>query len=242
MKKIVYIGILVTLWSCQRGDDCFTGKGANGIISRKLEVFDKISIENRLNLIITQDSTKAGEVSISGPENLLEEITTEVDGGWLRIKNANTCNFVRTYDYELTVHVFLKDLSLLNVDGIASVKTEDTLKITKLDIEHLALSDIHLTLSGEEVFLRSRNSAHTQLDGRVKVFKGSIEEISDVDAEFLIAEEVLLDTHTPLDCVVNASKGLYVKLYGPGSIVYVNEPSEYKIVDVQLSTGRLRKK
>ena len=62
MKKIVYIGILVTLWSCQRGDNCFTSKGANGIISRKLEVFDKISIENRLNLIITQDSTKAGEV------------------------------------------------------------------------------------------------------------------------------------------------------------------------------------
>jgi len=207
-----------------------------------LEVFDKISIENRLNLIITQDSVKAGDIVISGPENLLEEITTEVSDGWLKIKNTNTCNFVRSYDYELTVKVFLKDLSLLNVDGIASVKTEDTLTIKKLDVEHLALSDIHLTLSGEEVFLRSRNSAHTKLDGRIKVFKGSIEEISDVDAEFLKAEEVLLDTHTPLDCVVNASKGIFVKIYGPGSILYVNEPSEYKIVDEQLSSGRLRKK
>ena len=74
------------------------------------------------------------------------------------------------------------------------------------------------------------------------MFKGSIEEISDVDAEFLKAEEVLLDTHSPLDCIVNASKGIFVKIYGPGSILYVYEPSEYKIVDVQLSSGRLRKK
>ena len=241
MKQNILL-ISIFIWSCQRGDDCFTNKGANGSVSRKLEVFDKISIENRLNLIITQDSAKAGDIVISGPENLLEDIITEVSDGWLKIKNTNTCNFVRSYDYELTVKVFLKDLSMLNIDGIASVKTEDTLTIKKLDIEHLALSDIHLTLSGEEVFLRSRNSAHTKLDGRIKVFKGSIEEISDVDAEFLKAEEVLLDTHTPLDCVVNASKGIFVKIYGPGSILYVNEPSEYKIVDEQLSSGRLRKK
>jgi hypothetical protein len=241
MKQTILL-ISIFIWSCQRGDDCFTNKGANGSVSRKLEVFDKISIENRLNLIITQDSAKAGDIVISGPENLLEDIITEVSDGWLKIKNTNTCNFVRSYDYELTVKVFLKDLSMLNIDGIASVKTEDTLTIKKLDIEHLALSDIHLTLSGEEVFLRSRNSAHTKLDGRIKVFKGSIEEISDVDAEFLKAEEVLLDIHTPLDCVVNASKGIFVKIYGPGSILYVNEPSEYKIVDEQLSSGRLRKK
>lgn len=241
MKQTILL-ISIFIWSCQRGDDCFTNKGANGSVSRKLEVFDKISIENRLNLIITQDSAKAGDIVISGPENLLEDIITEVSDGWLKIKNTNTCKFVRSYDYELTVKVFLKDLSMLNIDGIASVKTEDTLTIKKLDIEHLALSDIHLTLSGEEVFLRSRNSAHTKLDGRIKVFKGSIEEISDVDAEFLKAEEVLLDTHTPLDCVVNASKGIFVKIYGPGSILYVNEPSEYKIVDEQLSSGRLRKK
>ncbi|HBN03126.1 MAG TPA: hypothetical protein DD396_03695 [Bacteroidetes bacterium] len=241
MKQVILL-LSIFLCSCQRGDDCFTNKGANGSISRKLEVFDKISVENRINLIITQDSAKAGEVVISGPENLLEEITTDVSDGWLKIKNMNTCNFVRSYDYELTINVFLKELRVLNIDGIASVKTEDTLLIKKLDIEHLALSDIHLTLSGDEVFLRSRNSAHTRLDGKIKVFKGSIEEISDVDAEFLKAEEVLLDTHSPLDCIVNASKGIFVKIYGPGSILYVYEPSEYKIVDVQLSSGRLRKK
>jgi len=241
MKQVILL-ISIFLCSCQRGDDCFTNKGANGSISRKLEVFDKISVENRINLIITQDSAKAGEVVISGPENLLEEITTDVSDGWLKIKNMNTCNFVRSYDYELTINVFLKELRLLNIDGIASVKTEDTLLIKKLDIEHLALSDIHLTLRGDEVFLRSRNSAHTRLDGKIKVFKGSIEEISNVDAEFLKAEEVLLDTHSPLDCIVNASKGIFVKIYGPGSILYVYEPSEYKIVDVQLSSGRLRKK
>ena len=241
MKQVILL-LSIFLCSCQRGDDCFTNKGANGSISRKLEVFDKISVENRINLIITQDSAKAGEVVISGPENLLEEITTDVSDGWLKKKNMNTCNFVRSYDYELTINVFLKELRVLNIDGIASVKTEDTLLIKKLDIEHLALSDIHLTLSGDEVFLRSRNSAHTRLDGKIKVFKGSIEEISDVDAEFLKAEEVLLDTHSPLDCIVNASKGIFVKIYGPGSILYVYEPSEYKIVDVQLSSGRLRKK
>ena len=89
MKQVILL-LSIFLCSCQRGDDCFTNKGANGSISRKLEVFDKISVENRINLIITQDSAKAGEVVISGPENLLEEITTDVSDGWLKIKNMNT--------------------------------------------------------------------------------------------------------------------------------------------------------
>jgi hypothetical protein len=242
MKFSHILVISVLFFSCHRGDDCFSNKGSDVTISRDVEIFDKISVENRINLVITQDTIRAGHIEISGPENLLQEITTEVVDGFLSIRNTNTCNFVRSYDYQLTVKVFLKDLKTLSVDGIASVSSADTLFVTSLDITHLALSDVSLTLKGSDVFLRSRNSAHTRLEGAVQRFSGSIEEISDLDAENLTANEVLLDTHSPLDCTVNAVRGIFVKLYGSGSILYLNEPSDYKIIETQLGTGILRKK
>jgi hypothetical protein len=225
--------------SCKRGDDCFTSLGNTASVTRQVASFNQIHVTNRIKLILIQDTTNPGKIELTGPSNLLDEITTEVKDGKLTLDNTNTCNFVRSYNYTLTLKVYVDDLTDLSIDGIAEVTTVDTLRINQLIINHFALSDISLNLLGNRVYVRSINSAHTKLQGKVAVLDGSIEEISDLDASLLQTDEVLLDTHSPLNCYVNASKGLFVKIYNKGNIYYSKEPSEYKIVDEQLSTGRL---
>lgn len=237
----LFIISMVVLGACSKGqrNDCLTSLGSISSISRQVQNFTEIAVSDRVELTIVQDSAKAGLVELEGPKNLLEGISTEVENGRLYLKNNNTCNFVRSFDYELKVWVYVDDLTLLNVESIAQVFTKDTLYISKLEVFHNALSDIDLVLSGEEVYVRSLNSAQTTLRGKVRVLKGSIEEISNLKAFDLQCDEVLLDSHTPLNCEITAAKGIFVKLYNTGNIVYSSRPSDYSIVDTRLSTGDL---
>ena len=136
MKQTILL-ISIFLWSCQRGDDCFTNKGANGSVSRKLEVFDKISIENRLNLIITQDSVKAGDIVISGPENLLEEIFLK--NQHLEIHNFTSFNLIILLFFNIE-NFYIKKITNVN-EEILILKNFDVFKLIQEFILAVNYSD-----------------------------------------------------------------------------------------------------
>jgi hypothetical protein len=244
MKKFVYILIMMAAVGCgkDRNNDCISSMGDESTELRELSDFTKIYVEDRIKIILVQDSIKSGRIELSGPENLLGQITSDIEDGELKLRNRNTCNFVRSFNYELKVKVYFKNIDRLTIESIAEVSCEDTVSIDRLEIYHYALSDINLQLTGEEVYIQSRNSAQTTLEGNVKVLKGSIEEISNLEAFDLRCEEVLLDSHTKLDCVLNASKGLYIKIYNSGNVIYKVEPTDYKILEISTGSGQLLKK
>ncbi len=244
MKFNLAISILILFSACKgdRSDDCLTSLGNEVSIVRSVEDYHKLYVEDRIQAVVVQDSSRYGEIEISGPENLLEQVTSFVEDNRLNLKNNNTCNFVRSFDYELKVKIFVKSISEIYIESIAAVVSEGPIVINKLEIYNYALSDCSLELSGNEVFVQSRNSAFTELRGKIKVLKGSIEEISELEASNLQCEEVLLDSHSPLNCTINASNGIFVNLYNSGNIIYNSEPSEYKLIGVRTGGGNLLKK
>ena len=244
MKYFSWFIFLILLSSCSGGqkDDCITSMGDIVSIDRDVMTFDKLYVEDRIKVILVQDSSQYGRIELNGPSNLLDQIESNVSNKQLRLVNTNTCNFVRSFNYEIKVKVYVNELTGIHVESIAEVVSSDTINIGFLNILHPALSDIKLTLSGDEVFIQSRNSAKTILEGNLRVLKGSIEEISDLNAEHLICDEVYLDSHSPLDCYVNATKGMYMNIYNSGNIFYVNEPSDYKILASRTGSGQFLKK
>ena len=232
------------LSSCggEQKDDCITKLGK--VVSEQRDVlpFDKLYVEDRIKVFLVQDSINYGRIELNGPSNLLNQIESTVTDNQLRLINTNTCNFIRSFNYDINVYVYIKELTEIHLESIAEVVSNDTININFLNIFHPALSDINLILSGDEVFIRSRNSASTNLRGNLRVLKGSIEEISNLDAQYLVCEEVYIDTHSPLDCYINATKGMYLKILNSGNIFYINEPTDYKILAEQTGSGQLLKK
>ncbi len=238
MRYFIYIAILSTLVGCGDDNRCLKSLGDETRIEKELSaVFNKIYVEDRIKVNLIQDSTQVGTLVLKGPENLLSSVGTEVRDGQLRLTNDNTCNFLRSFEYTLTVDLYIHDLNELQIESIAEVSCRDSVYIEKLEVIHNALSDIDLLLKGTEVFVRSRNSASTTLRGKVKTMKGSIEEVSDLDAKDLLCEEVLLDNHSPLDCKINASKGYYLNLYNAGNIEQYGDATVYAIVNEQTGSG-----
>lgn len=245
MKKILSISLIVLLFTgCKKEqwDDCISSTGNDISIERPLKTFDKISISDKFNLIISQDTSQSERVILTGGENILEGISAEVDGNALTISNRNTCNFVRSYDREITVEVFVHDLIEIEIFGATSIVSKDTLRLNDLSIYHSALEDIDLTIDvSGEVFVESINSGATILHGKAQKIKGSIEEITNLDARDLVCEEAIIDIHTPLDCYINATKLIYAGIYNKGNLFYVSEPSDLKEVHDQKGTGQLIK-
>lgn len=244
MRYFNIIIVLLMLSSCggEQKDACITKLGK--VVSEQRDVlpFDKLYVEDRIKVFLVQDSINYGRIELNGPSNLLNQIESTVTDNQLRLINTNTCNFIRSFNYDINVYVYIKELTEIHLESIAEVVSNDTININFLNIFHPALSDINLILSGDEVFIRSRNSASTILRGNLRVLKGSIEEISNLDAQYLVCEEVYIDTHSPLDCYINATKGMYLKILNSGNIFYINEPTDYKILAEQTGSGQLLKK
>ncbi|MBT8327877.1 MAG: DUF2807 domain-containing protein [Bacteroidia bacterium] len=242
MKNWFYIVILLVACSKEKRNDCLTSLGDVTTVERQLETFTKVYAEDRIKLVLIQDSSLDGRIAITAPGNLIPQIKSDVSEGQLRLENTNTCNFVRSFDYSIVVKVYFKNLIQLDLESIASASTEDTLHLSDFAIYHSALSDIELLLNcSNHILIKTINSAHTTLKGRAKAIRGSIEEISDLDARSLVCEEVLIDSHTPLNCYVNGTKGLFIKIYNSGNVYYVDEPSTYKDLNEKLGEGDLLK-
>jgi hypothetical protein len=240
MKKLLMLFFIFSACSKPQMDDCITSLGKEKSETRVVDSFTKLYVEDRIEVTLIQDSTKVGRIELFGPGNILGQIASEVEEGKLRLLNRNTCNFVRSFNYSLKANVYVADLELLEIESIATVNTLDTLHLTSLSIYHNALSDIDLTLDcKQDVYVQSLNSATTVLHGRAKTLKGSIEEITILDARDLVCEEVLLDLHSPLDSYVNATKGLFAKIFNSGNLYYTQEPTDYKELNIRRSSGNL---
>lgn len=245
MKQVLLaISFTMLFFGCKKEqlDDCFSSTGKDRSIERPLPHFDRLSVGDRFEVILTQDTSRPERVIITAGENILEGITTDVDDGLLVLGNCNRCNFVRSYKRKITLEVFFHDLSEITVFADTKIKSSDTLHLNDLTINHSALEDLELTVNTPgEIYVESINSGATILSGKAFKLSGSIEEITDLDARNLQCEEVIFDTHSPLDCFVNATRIIYVGIYGDGNIYYVQEPSSQRTVKERTGHGELLK-
>jgi hypothetical protein len=244
MKRLAYIAFIVCcIVSCSEDNRCLKSLGDPATVVDYLALpFDKIRVEDRIKMRLIQDSSQAGKIILHGPENLLSSIGRDVKDGELTLTNNNTCNFLRSFDYSLDVDVYISTLSMLKVESIAEVTIKETLAFDRLEIYHNALSDIELNVNGREIFVQSRNSASTILHGRLRSLKASIEDVSNLDAKGVACDEVFLDSHTPIVCTMNATKGYYLNIYNTGNIEQYGRATDYEIVNKQLSTGTVVQK
>lgn len=244
MKTLQFIILSILASSCAKEqlNDCFTSLGDVATVSRTVDSFHKINSNDRIEVTLIQDSARSGEVEIEAPKNLIPQIKTSVNDGLLRLENTNTCNFVRSYDYEIIVRVFFNQIDEITAESASTYTAIDTLFLEKLNFYNNALSSSTLTLDADEIFVQGKNSSETLLSGKTRVLKGTIEEVSNLDASNLQADEALLDTHTPYDCYIQAIQGIYVNIYNSGNIYYAQEPSDYKLTGVVRGGGKLLKK
>ena len=123
LKRILYILlILFTITACDKEDapDCFQAAGK--MISKEVELasFEEVIVYGRIKLYIEHGEEQ--KVVIRSGENLISEVTAEVENGRLSLRNGNECNFFREYDLT-SVYVTVPNLTWLQNAGNKNIES-----------------------------------------------------------------------------------------------------------------------
>lgn len=246
MKKIIYLLITVFIFSCN-GDkvpDCFQNSG--DIIQQEFEVtaFDKITVFERIELIITEAPTE--KVIVETGEYLMNDIKVSVEEGRLVLKNENGCNLTR--DYGITkIYVSAPNIIEIRNSSGLEMRSDGVLNYPRLtllsedsqeeDAYHTD-GDFRLQVNCDYLYVATNNLSKIFITGTVddllvRFYSGD----GRFEGADLIAQNIEIFQRSSNDMILNPQQSLKGEIRSTGDVILVNEPP---ILNVQqFYTGHL---
>ncbi len=234
--------LLPAIWSCNNdaAPDCFRNSGTTVLYEVPVTAFENINISEGIELIIAEGA--ASKVVVETGENLKENISAEVVGNRLYIKNAASCNWVR--DYNTTkVYVITPALTQIYSASQFAVKSQGVLNFPHLTLQsglHSATASgiFELEVDSESLTIEDNQSVYYNVSGNVNNLSISF---YSGDARFngsgLMAGNVYVFHRSTNDIIVQPQQEVTGRLYSTGNLVLKSQPA---IINVQaLYTGRV---
>ena len=246
MKRnvIAVLFFLVSLMaaSCSKMDQLFN----NGEpVTERREVahrFSAISMYNNVNVKLVQSSYP--HLELTCPKNLIEKVTTEIEGDTLVIKNENEYNWLRSFDYSIDLTVYYDSLRQINFASVGDLLCTDSIKgiaeqtidstggfIDTITIHNFNLNinegcgDIDLTFNCNVVKNNFGNgTSKVTFRGKAEYTEFIMRSYGVVHAENLNSNFVRVQSHSTNDAYVWARSKLTVWLYSIGNVYYKGNP------------------
>ncbi|WP_338731646.1 head GIN domain-containing protein [Mangrovimonas cancribranchiae] len=245
MKKLLYIIILIGLFSCDSEDanDCFQTSGETVQEEITVATFNRILVNRNVQLILKDDI--ATKVVVESGKNLINDVEIKVENSKLIITDNNTCNYAR--DYAPTkVHVTSSDISEIRTSSQFEVLSDGVLSYNNLTLlsedynggSEFTVGDFRLQLDCNRVRVTSNNISSFYLSGTTNNLSvGFFAGTGRFEGANLIAEHVEVNHRGSNDMIVNPQQELTGVLRGTGNVISVNQPP---VVTVErLYTGEL---
>ncbi len=180
-----------------------TVRGSGNVVTEEREVsdFTSISLQGWGKLVI--DQTGSESLSITGDDNFLPYIETEVRGRELIISIPSNTIFNDITD--LTYHVTVKTIDNLDLSGAGDI-----------EVLHLDSEDWHVNLSGA-----GNITVSGEVDTQTIVISGA----GGYNAEELSSQEASIEHSGAGMAVVQVSDTLDVNISGLGSVEYIGDPT-----------------
>lgn len=246
MKKVVYILILVLLFSCngENVPDCF--QNAGNIVQQEftLNTFDKITVFERVELTIKDEAEQ--KVVVETGAYLLNDIEVLVEDGRLIIRNNNACNLTR--DYGITkVYVSSPNLTEIRQSSGLTVSSDGVLNYNSIVLfsedfnaseEFHTNGDFNLIVNSSSIGVVTNDVSNVFMSGSVQNLNITF---ASGDGRFeganLIAQNINVFHRGSNDMILNPQQSLTGEIRSTGDVISLNQPST---VDVEeFYTGQL---
>lgn len=236
----ILLFVLMVFPSCVKEDSvgCFVSNGKPSSLKRDVSPFREIEINNVFDVYIVGDSLEY--VEISGGENILNGITSVSDNGRLIIDNANTCNWMRGFNKDISVRIHYKAIDLIKINGECNVYSENCIYADTLFIDvqsGASLADIETEVNFLKLKIHGGTGKFT-LKGKSGLTYFYSHGNSHIEALELNSDRVHLVNKSTGDISVNVKDFLHVEYLGRGDVYYKGNPSEIYLQE-QSGEGKL---
>ncbi|MEM9143783.1 MAG: head GIN domain-containing protein [Bacteroidota bacterium] len=230
------IGILLVSCNSENAPDCFQNAGE--IVRKEVAVpdFSSITVFERVELIIKQGDVQ--KVEIESGEFLLDEVSAEVEGNSLVLRNENSCNLFR--EYGLTrIYVTSPNITEIRSSTSYPIASDGVLGYPNLRLlsESFANPEAETTdgafdleVDSVTLSLLANGIAYFKLRGQVQGLNITIAAgDSRVDASNLSAGIVDLNHRGTNDILINPQESLRGTIRGTGNVISFNRPPEVAV-------------
>lgn len=255
MKRIIIVLLFslvsLTLGSCSKFEEIFTNGEPMTQDRISEQPYHVVCMYNNINVELIQSNRQ--HIEITCPENLIDRITTEVTGDTLIIRNENSLNWLRSYDYECNMKVYFDSLRRIEYASIGDLICRDTIKgfasmdtlqdimgndstILKTTEFVLAVTegcgDIDLTFDCDVIRdLFSNGTSCVTLRGKSSYSEHLLRSYGVVHAEELHSNFVRVQSNTTNDAYVWARTKLTVWINTIGNVYYKGHPYIEKYIN-----------
>ncbi|WP_111308154.1 head GIN domain-containing protein [Confluentibacter sediminis] len=232
MKKIIYIIILIVLFSCntENTGDCFQTTGA--IIQQEvtLSTFDKILVNRDIELIVKEGSEQ--KVIVETGENLLNDVKVVITDGKLILTDNNSCNYVRNYGVT-KVYVTSPNITEIRSSTQYDVRSDGVLTYPTLTIlsedysapDSFTVGNFHLQLNNNAFNVVFNNLSNCYISGNTNSLNITFASgLSRFEGENLIAQNITFWNRSSNDMILNPQQSISGKISGTGNVICVNQP------------------
>jgi hypothetical protein len=217
----------IALSSCNREDapDCFQKAGDIKTIQRDLDDFFSIELNDYIQYELL-DTTYFG-VIITAPGNLIDDIETEVKEGELVIRNANRCNFVRSYKNKISIRICAPDFRDIQNYATGDIISVNAITGDLFSIENRGAAGLQqLTLMTDTVNIASHTGvSDAVIAGECDVLYLFSQGLGKVDALELHSNHAFVNNSSLNDVFVFAKNYLFSYIEFSGNIFYSGNPA-----------------
>jgi hypothetical protein len=167
---------------------------------RSAPAFSSISVQGPIS--VTVEAGKAQSLTMHGDARFLQDVTSEVVDGELRLRTREKKNI--SWKGDPRVVITMPALRALAVEGAGEIK----------------LNRIH----GERLDVNYRGAGSMGINGEVKTFSMKAEGVGEVDAKALVANDVDIRFRGIGDVSVYARNRLDAVVQGMGNVTYYGKP------------------
>lgn len=228
MKKLILLGCAILV--CQLTNAQWFGqnniKGNGNVIQKKRSTasYDQIKMAGFFDVELV--SGTEGSITITGEENLIPHIITEVDGNELIIKTENGYNLQTSKRTGILVQVPFESLDEVSLTGSGNIIGKDVIKSTAFKTKLTGSGDLQLSLDAESVESMLVGSGDIQLQGTTQKVLHQITGSGDIDAFDLKATDAEANISGSGDINLHCDGTLKVRISGSGDVNYVGNPSK----------------
>lgn len=227
MKKLAIATLALLVFnscSAQWGNK-IKGNGITKTIERSTSDYDAISVSGWFDVDIVDGNE--GNITITGEENLLQYIITEVKDNKLIIKIEKNKNLQPSnWKNGIRITVPVDQIDAVSLSGSGDIVGKKTLKATNFKTSMSGSGDITLSVEAKYFSASMSGSGDMNLSGKTTDFEATISGSGDIKAYDLNADNVEATVSGSADIKVSANKSLKARVSGSGDISYKGNPEK----------------
>lgn len=231
-RTIIYLLQLTLIFvvaSCKKENlcDCFKSTGPLATEYRNLGEFDSLFVEDNIEVHYTEGAKY--EVMVEGGHNLIPLVKTTVENRYLKIRNDNKCNFVRTYKRKLIVHVTSPKIRSLYNYGSKSIVSVNTITADTIDYYIKGSGDVYLNVSNTKTIGHIHGNGDIYLKGNCYEHAVHATGQTFINAENLSTYYTWIFYKSTGIANINANGRIVALMHGKGNVYYAGNPPSIEV-------------